>query len=212
MAMLPLHDLLRGQAQITILSALAVAIFVVDERRRVLFANPAGSRLLQAGDALRIRQRTLVAVDHAADSRFHGAIVRAAGHGDLAAGERAALVVPRREGTRPLNVTVLPVGLPGAEAVRRAGVAAAVVFAKDTDAMQWSNLDFIAGAYGLTVTEKRFLAAILQSEGLAHAAEKLNISRSTASTHLQHIYAKTGTARQAELISLVASHLLPLEA
>src|SRR3712207_9021679 len=53
MAMLPLHDPLHGQAQITVLSALAVAVFVVEERRRVLFANPAGSRLLQAGGALR---------------------------------------------------------------------------------------------------------------------------------------------------------------
>lgn len=205
------QSLLQEQAQAAVLSLIAVAIFVVDEGRQVLFSNPAGDRLLRAGDALRLSRRMLVAVDPTADALLQTIIIGAAGWRDGFAGKRSAVAVPRHGKARPLNVTVVSISESRAHPIPKAGIAAAIVFAKNPDDMPWSNLDFIAYAYTLTRAERHFLEVILQSEGIAHAAEKLKISRSTASTHLQHIYAKTGTARQVELMHLVASHQLPLE-
>jgi DNA-binding CsgD family transcriptional regulator len=46
--------------------------------------------------------------------------------------------------------------------------------------------------------------------GVAETADALGISEATVKTHLNHIFAKTGTQRQAELVKLVAGHLSPL--
>jgi DNA-binding CsgD family transcriptional regulator len=46
---------------------------------------------------------------------------------------------------------------------------------------------------------------IAHGDGLQSVAEKLGIGTSTARTHLQHAFEKTGTRRQAQLAWLVAA-------
>jgi hypothetical protein len=46
--------------------------------------------------------------------------------------------------------------------------------------------------------------------GIPEAAPVLGISAPTARTHLQRIFAKTDTTRQADLVKLVASYMNPL--
>jgi DNA-binding CsgD family transcriptional regulator len=52
---------------------------------------------------------------------------------------------------------------------------------------------------------------ILLAKGLKlrEAAETLGISETTAKTHLQHLFQKTDTQRQADLVRLVTSALAP---
>jgi len=59
--------------------------------------------------------------------------------------------------------------------------------------------------YGFTPAEARLARALAKGEGLGAAAEKLEIGVNTAKTHLQHIFAKTQTSRQAELVRLLTS-------
>jgi DNA-binding CsgD family transcriptional regulator len=54
------------------------------------------------------------------------------------------------------------------------------------------------------------LLAIVQVGGVAEVAEALGIAESTVKTHLHHLFAKTGTKRQADLVELVASYTSPL--
>lgn len=70
-----------------------------------------------------------------------------------------------------------------------------------------SNVDEVAEACGLTPTEARMLGLIVKGLDTVVAAKKLGIARTTARTHLQRLFAKTGTARQSELVRFVATFI-----
>jgi len=67
------------------------------------------------------------------------------------------------------------------------------------------NVEEVADACGLTPTEARMLGLIVKGLDTVVAAKKLGIARTTARTHLQRLFAKTGTARQSELVRFVAT-------
>ena len=62
--------------------------------------------------------------------------------------------------------------------------------------------DTTAAAFGLTPAETQVLASLLAGRTLAETAVALGIAPSTAKTHLDHIFAKTGVTRQADLMRL----------
>ncbi|HTV32394.1 MAG TPA: hypothetical protein VME69_04720 [Methylocella sp.] len=66
-----------------------------------------------------------------------------------------------------------------------------------------------AARFGLTGAETRVLAEIIGGAGLLAAATKLKITETTARTHLNRIFAKTRTHRQAELIRRFFETSLP---
>jgi DNA-binding CsgD family transcriptional regulator len=64
--------------------------------------------------------------------------------------------------------------------------------------------------YGLTEAEARTALAVTEAQGLRDLAERLGVRLSTVRTHLQHVFEKTGTHRQAELVRLLMAHRLPV--
>src|SRR5258706_1912667 len=63
--------------------------------------------------------------------------------------------------------------------------------------------------YQLTPGELRVLFGIVEIGGVPEVANALGISQTTAKTHLQHVFEKTGTNRQADLVKLVAGDIRP---
>ena len=61
--------------------------------------------------------------------------------------------------------------------------------------------------FGLTYAETRLIGLLTTNIDLGDAAASLGIALTTARTHLQHIFEKTGTNRQPELMKLVLSAL-----
>lgn len=57
--------------------------------------------------------------------------------------------------------------------------------------------------FGLTPTEARVAMALTSGKAPAQIADQFGISRTTVAFHLRNIFQKTGTRRQAELISLL---------
>ncbi|MBP1804781.1 helix-turn-helix transcriptional regulator [Rubellimicrobium aerolatum] len=57
--------------------------------------------------------------------------------------------------------------------------------------------------YGLTRAETETLAQMLEGRSLDEAGAVLGVARSTVKTHLDGLFAKTGTRRQAELVARV---------
>jgi DNA-binding CsgD family transcriptional regulator len=70
--------------------------------------------------------------------------------------------------------------------------------------------EVIAKTFKLTPGELRVLLAIVEVGGVPEAAEVLGVAETTARWHLQHLFEKTGTHRQADLIKLVAGFSNPL--
>jgi DNA-binding CsgD family transcriptional regulator len=69
-----------------------------------------------------------------------------------------------------------------------------------------SPSEVIAKAYKLTPTDQRALLAVVEIGGVPEVAEALGIAESTVKTHLGRVYRKTATARQADLVKLVAGY------
>lgn len=86
-----------------------------------------------------------------------------------------------------------------------AGVDLFILTVDDPQRMIDRNVDEVAEACGLTPTEGRMLGLIVKGMDTVEAARKLGIARTTARTHLQRLFAKTGTARQSELVRFVAT-------
>jgi DNA-binding CsgD family transcriptional regulator len=98
---------------------------------------------------------------------------------------------------------------------RRAGTAstvAAALFVRKAAMEQPSPPEIIARTYKLTPTELRVLLAIVEVGGAPEVAEALGVAESTVKTHLGRLFEKTGAARQADLVKLVAGFANPFVA
>ena len=57
---------------------------------------------------------------------------------------------------------------------------------------------------------QRVLIAIVEIGGVPEVAAALGVSDATVKTHLGRLFGKTGTARQADLVKLVAGYAMPI--
>ena len=73
-------------------------------------------------------------------------------------------------------------------------------------------LSAFAELYGLTATETRVLDHLARGRTPQEAADVLGVGLTTVKTHLQKLFAKTGTGRQTELVQLLARSTPPLRA
>lgn len=71
-----------------------------------------------------------------------------------------------------------------------------------TDDLAVSTSDF-ASSFGMTPTEARVASLLTQGRALQQIAKELGISRTTVAFHMRHIFQKTRTNRQAELVALL---------
>jgi DNA-binding CsgD family transcriptional regulator len=192
------------------LAGVASGVFVVGANARVVFANPAGRDMLGEGTILREAKGALVAAEPQADHALQE-VIATAGRGDAELGGRGvAIALTDPEGERWL-AHVLPLT---SGARRQAGItysAVAAVFVRKVSLYTLSSMEIISKLYGLTASEVRALQAVVEIGGVPAVARALGISEATVKTHLHHLFAKTGTIRQADLVKLVASHASPFK-
>ena len=191
------------------LDTLAAGMFLVDGSGRVIHANASGHVMIAEADVLRAISGRLGAGDAAADHALRDSFAAAAS-GDSAIGRRGiAVPLTARSGERHV-AHVLPLT---AGARRKAGssyAAAATVFVHRASLDVPSPPQVIAQEFQLTPAELRVLFTMIDIGGVPDAAEVLGVSEATVKTHLQHVFAKTGTNRRADLIKLVAGYCNPL--
>jgi DNA-binding CsgD family transcriptional regulator/PAS domain-containing protein len=191
------------------LDALAAGIFLLDATGRVVHTNAAGRDIFAAGDMLRSVGCRLIARDPQVNQVLHDAFT-ATEHGDEAVGAQGVAVpMIAHDGARHL---VHLLNLTSGER-RRSGIAVAAtvaVFVHKAALETPSRPEAIARAYKLTPTELRVLLALIEVGGGPGVAEALGIADATVKTHLGHLFRKTGAARQADLVKLVAGFSSPL--
>jgi DNA-binding CsgD family transcriptional regulator len=197
-----IHSLLaRTRATANSLYAAAgLAVFVLTENCRVLFANPKAEDLVRRQMGLRYERGQLAAATPALTQRLQ-ALARAgswpgSGQGDIG----GTIELSRGENCPPLLAHVIPLAASRAAAVFDIDRPAAAVFVVDPAAGCGGQIERFAANFGLTGAETRVLAEIIGGDGLLAAATKLNITEATARSHANRILAKTGTRRQTQLI------------
>ena len=79
----------------------------------------------------------------------------------------------------------------------------ALVLIIDPDDEPEPGLALVRRLYRLTEAEAQVALRVMHGANLKQVAEELSISHATVRTHLQHVFDKTGTHRQAELVRLL---------
>jgi DNA-binding CsgD family transcriptional regulator len=184
------------------LDAVSTAMFACAANAEIVYANAAGEALLRENDGVTSEGRRLAGNTPASTQRLRRSIATSGGtrRANLLADD-GPLKLPRRCRAH-LTVNVSPLGLETTEVVdkKRSTVLVAV---HDEKTSMDSTRARLSATYGLTDAEIRLVRAMFGGGALPEVARRLRIGHTTARTHLQHIFEKTNTHRQAELLALV---------
>lgn len=196
---------LQAAALADTLDSIASGMFVVDATGRIVHANARGYAMVAEANALRAPSGRLGATDPMADQALLD-IFTAAGGGDAMLGKKgiAVPIMGRDEERYVAHVLPLTSG-----ARRKAGAsygAVAAVFVRKATLDLPSPPVVIAQQFRLTQAELRVLFSVVEIGATAEVADVLGISEATVKTHLHHVFEKTGTGRQADLVKLVAAY------
>ncbi|HEX5106240.1 MAG TPA: helix-turn-helix transcriptional regulator, partial [Pirellulaceae bacterium] len=87
-----------------------------------------------------------------------------------------------------------------------------LAFIMDPDHRRNTEFDVAAleRIYGLTLTEARVAAFVGQNKSVAEIADQMGSTSHTVRTHLRHIFEKTGSERQLDLVHLLLQSPLVL--
>lgn len=179
------------------LDGLAQAVLIVDNAAQVVFANRAAAALLAQPQGLRESPRGLQTPSPKATQRLHASIASAAGDG-ASTRTGSAMLVERTTAGIPgiaLQVLISPLGA-------RPGLAMLMV--NDPQAVPHGIEQHLIALYALTPAEARVAGEVGNGGNPRAIAATLRILPSTVRTHLHHIFAKTATRGQADLMRLVA--------
>ncbi|MDA9519508.1 transcriptional regulator [Bradyrhizobium sp. CCBAU 11434] len=185
------------------LDGLDVGVYLLDVDGRLIHTNTAGQALLDARDILHEARGQLAACDPVVNHALRHAFTSALDAGGVAVpmtgsdGQRyVAHALPLASGAR-----------------RRAGAAYAAVaalFVRKVALMVPPRSEVIGKAFRLTPTELRVLLAIVELGGVPEVAAAFGVANTTIRTHVNRLFEKTGAARQADFVKLVAGYATPL--
>jgi DNA-binding CsgD family transcriptional regulator len=181
------------------------------EDGEILETNQEAKRILSERDGVWIADNKLC-VDSAQESReLHRLIRQSLTEATRAEGAAVveAMSVTRPSGRAPLGILIRAVPLgPWSESKRRP---AAVLFLRDAESnVPQPSQELVRRLFGLT--RKEAALALLLAEGytLDEAADKMDVRRNTARTHLRSIFCKTGVTRQTMLVRLLLNSVVTL--
>ena len=163
------------------------ALIWIDGERTVIDRNAAAEEVLDKANPLELAFGRLHARCQRDMFRLETAVAqaRAAGYSAVQLGEGR------------LDVEVVRAG-PNA-------VGQCLVLLRDLSKERASQIVDIARHFGLTKAEQCLLDILVRGASLPDAAQMLGVARSTARTHLQRLFDKTGKRRQVDLLRMVAS-------
>jgi DNA-binding CsgD family transcriptional regulator len=179
------------------LDCLAYGVIVADHATRPLLLNRTAAEILAEADGLHLEGARLAAAERRETAAMRAAV--AAISEDVEEGS-GALTISRPSLRRSLVAFVLPTRAAGWSGTRRN----VVVFVRDPERSELPPTAVLRRLYGLTAAEAEAAVEIARGEGLPKVAKKLGLSQTTVRTHLQRIFSKTGTCKQAQLAWLVA--------
>lgn len=169
---------------------------LLDECGRLLRLSPAMEQVIATADGLDVTAGRLRAT-HPADDRALDATIRR-----TLAGAAGTLRITRRSGRAAYILTLYP--LPRQSRMLAPAEAAMLVTIIDPAIPPPASTPHIRAAFDLTPREAEMAIRLMEGHSVESAAAIMAIGLSTARIHLRRILRKTGTARQSELVRLLA--------
>ena len=195
-----LEDFAQGASDIAgAVDSVRHGIAVVGAGSVVIHLNSAAERILKCGDGLCIRSGSVEATCAPANAELHRSIVGALLEQESSPRGGNSFLCRRPSGKRPYVIHVLPFS----PATENMSAARALVVLVDPEQQPEPPTQLLRRVYGLTNAEADVALRVLRGDGLKPICENLSLSMATVKTHLQHIFDKTDTHRQADLVRLL---------
>ena len=193
----PLDLLMAGFEALDLVN---VGLLVTSAGGRLLLANRTAERILKSRDGLELTSAGTVRTTIKSMPSLNTLMEMSANSGSQR-GCDSVLPVRRPSGKRPLTAVVRAVeGMPANE---DPSTPATLLFILDPEIPVETVEAELRQLYGLTVMEACLANLLMQGKAIDECCTLLQIRRSTARTHLQHLFEKVGVQRQSELVSLL---------
>jgi DNA-binding CsgD family transcriptional regulator len=179
-----------------LLDALPTPVVIVGREREVLHRNAAGA-CAGALDCLTLAHGRICAFAGTASDRLEAVLLRAQW------GDPSDVVITVWTTQRPALWRVRVAPFADREAGTPSNPAALLMIDPPPDGARLTGV--LERLFDLTPSERRVLGLLLADRSPREIAGELQIAVTTVRTHLQSLFAKTGTRRQSELVALAWS-------
>jgi DNA-binding CsgD family transcriptional regulator/PAS domain-containing protein len=194
-----------NETTLDLLDRMPIGVIAVRKDGGIAFANRSAQDILDAGDGLTSEadglKATVPAEHRILQSLLRSAATVVEGRGVDSSG---AMAVSRPSSVEPLSVLVTPLRS-HALAELHDETCVAALFVTDPSRTVRTDEQFIREFWGLTPTEATIAVKLASGASIAAIAAQLAITNGTARWHLKRVFAKTNTARQADLVRVLTS-------
>ena len=172
------------------------------------FANAAASELLDVGDGLRRHRQSVQATDISDGVKFQVALNHATAANEAVDGTRSArrhapLLRLHRKSGEPLIAIIVA----AEQRAEEPSDVAVIVYLFDPSFDMDRLLRPVCKAFNLSPVETQLACHLAAGRSILDAATALRIKEQTARGYLKHIFIKTDTRRQVELVHLMLSNI-----
>lgn len=174
-----------------------VPTLVVNEQCKLLFANDAALYLFEQDSGLR-RSGDHLAGERLSDTLRLQAAIEHTLHEPGSACQASVVALHRHE-KRALMAAIIACD----KESRHVSVSEAIIYIFDPDRNICGLIEPVCCHYGLSPVETKLACLMATGLSLADIAVLLRVREHTARTYLKHIFMKTDTNRQAELVQLL---------
>lgn len=183
------------------LDHLSSGVILLDRKARVQYVNRTANQIIAEGDGLTQGPsglRTTTSATTKALKQAIGDALKTAGSGQMISITRSL--------RRPLLLQTCSLETRDAD-----DAPAVAIFVVDPEQRPRLTPDAAAKMYGLTPSEARLAAALVDGKRLDEIGQEFGVAPTTISFHLQNLFRKTHTNRQAELAALLIRSALALQ-
>jgi DNA-binding CsgD family transcriptional regulator/PAS domain-containing protein len=181
-------------------------IVIVAGEHLLINLNSAAEQIFRAEDGLCVRSGRIAATSTHAEQELHCAIQNALADERSTVRRGRSLTCFRPSGKRPYVIHVLPSHRRDAGEPPRHAMALVLIIDPEDEPAPAAAL--LRRLYHLTEAEAEVALHVMHGADLKQISDELSISLTTVRTHLQHVFDKTDTHRQAELVRLLLA-LIP---
>lgn len=180
------------------LDLLGIGLLVCSDTARLLVANRVGEQILRCRDGLELNADGEVSTTPGCGPSLTDAVRRIA---NPRATDRGDLALAVRRPSKKRALTLLVRSTNGTDFA--SGQPAALILILDS-ALPANTVDAeLRQLYGLTPAETKLAKLLMEGITLDDCCRELGIRRTTGRMHLRNLFAKTGVARQGELVALL---------
>lgn len=174
-------------------------IIVLDNNSNIILLNKIAQIILSRKDGLEITKNGLEVTDPFLSIQFKKNL-RNMLSPEKFFKEEFLLAIPKKNKHIPLIIQMVPFKEKSSFSENLNKI---IIILYDPEFSTLPNSSFLESAFQFTDQERKIAILLAKGMDLKEIAENLKISLHTVRTHLKHIYSKTSTSRQAELVKLL---------